>query len=396
MKRSYKLASMGVAAFILAAGVLVATGTANAAAVEEDCKTATTTVTNHPDNGHGSPTHWANDNYTRVTKVCLVAEPQAALKSVEVPAAHYAITVTDHGTFTTVGGAHRSPNNGHALKGGVTGEMKGGFTADIIAPAGWQFFNLDALNGKTFTGESGTEAGGPTTSTWVKALWSAGIGEGSKPINDDWAWVYQTCNEYWIDSLKTDDGTSSKAGDITGYSKTPCPRAVFEDNCDGTFNVIIFNDAPYEKAVLKFKLSSDAIVRELVGQEQWSTSVNADSVKVYYYGRSWKVLAEHKWKKPSDCVTPTTPAPTTTAPTTTATPTSTPSATPTSATPTSATPTTATTTPAAPVGGGDDGLPVTGSSVTMPIVVGSVFVLGGVGLLIALYVRSRRRQEQSI
>lgn len=392
MKRAIRMASAGVGVLAIVAGTLLAVSPANAA-VEENCKTIVSTVVDRPDNGHGSPSNWALDDFTRTVKVCHVPAPVPTLAVAEnvvpVQSWNYHVTVTDSGTFDTIGGAHRSPNNGNALLGGVHGTLKGGFTADVEAPADWQFFNPGALDGKTFTGTPGTEAGGPTTSTWVKALWTDGIGEGSKFIND-WAWVYKTCNEYWIDAVKTEGGTTSAAGDITGYSKKPCARVVFEDQCDGYTNVIVFNDAPWKKAVLKFKLSTDNIVRALVGQEQQSITVKtADLIKVHVYGRSWTKFAEHTWKSPKDCVTPT---PTATVTPTTAAPTTAPA---TSAPVTTPPATTTTTTPPVVVPNDPDDLPVTGASASGTLFVGGGAILIGAVMLIVLAVRRRRAHAET-
>lgn len=367
MKIAKKVAALAVA-LVIPVGFTLLGGTA-ANAATEDCRTVVSTLTNHPDSGnHGT---WALDDFTRTVKVCHVPDvletaPSIAEKAVEVQSWNYHVVVADEGTFTTVGGAYNSPNDGHAVLPNIPGAMKGGFTADVQAPADWQFFTPNVLDGKTFTGAPGTQAGGPTTSTWVKALWSDGLGKESSFINRDWAWVYKTCNQYWIDSLKTNDGTSHLAGDITGYSRIACPRVVFENVCGGFTNVIVFNDAPWVKAVLKFKLSTDNIVRELVGQEEWTTTVNTtDLIKVST--ASGTKLGEHTWSQPENCSTPT------------------PSASPTTAPPTTTGP------PAAP-------LPVTGADASSALLYGGVGVAGGVIMLIGagIYWLRRRRDQETV
>jgi hypothetical protein len=374
----------------LVAGSLAATSTANAAVVE-DCKTVVSTLVDRPDNGHGTPSKWALDDFTRTVKVCHVPNELPTLADdvaktlVEVESWHYHATVTDEGTFTTVNGFHRSPNNGHMLLGNVPGTLKGGFTADVEAPASWQFFTPDTLNGKTFTGEAGTEEGGPTTSTWVKALWSDGLSKQSSFINKDWWWKYKTCNEYWLDSEKTDDGQNQFAGDITGYSRFACPRVVFTDNCDGTTKVTVYNDAPFHKAVLKFKLSTDALVREINGGSSVNIVVDTDDVvKVETFFHHWKKLAEHTWTEPKGCETPT-PTPSTT--------TASPTPTPTLSTSPSVTVTVTTSPPVAAPQGNNDDLPVTGSALTVPLLGGGILVALGAGLIALLYFRNKREEE---
>lgn len=364
---------------IAATGVLVAlgltSGVASAAtSLAEDCKTVTSHLTNHPDSGnHGT---WALDDFTRTVKVCHVPEvietaPSVSKALVVVQSWNYHVTVTDEGTFTTVAGAHNSPNNGFALIGNVPGTMKGGFTADVKAPHDWGYFTPEVLDGKNFTGAPGTEAGGPKTSNWVKALWSDGLDEKSSFINDDWAWTYKTCNQQWIDSVETDDGTSHAAGDITGYSRLACPRVVFENVCGQYVNVIVFNDAPWAKAVLKFKLSTDEIVRELVGQEEWTITLHTtDLVKVLdTHGHT---LGEHTWAEPQEGCS--TPSPT-------------PSATP--STSASAVPTTAPVTETTDPGTG----PVTGASLTGAYFGGGAALAVAV-VLVGLYIARRRRASE--
>ena len=199
----------------------------------EDCKTIVLNLKDRPDSGnHGT---WALDTITRTIKVCHVVEQTALKTEVVINTWKYAATVTDVGTFVTVAGAHNSPNNGHAVVGGVNGAMAGGFHAHFTAPHDWIAWDGDAWNGKTLTGATG--AGNPTTSETVKKLWKDGFNGSS--IDNDWAWVYQTCVkvlakkgfvEFWIDNHKT-DGEGKQDGDIWGKRcPSPSPSASSSTN----------------------------------------------------------------------------------------------------------------------------------------------------------------------
>lgn len=219
-----------ISALILATfGVLAGAIPAQAAAPKPEHKTVVTTVTDRPENGnHGV---WATDKLTRTVELTggpVYVVPAPALKAdgtqqelCDSVAAlglrwSYTATVGDDGTFLTKAGSALSPNDGKPLMGGVSGTVKGSFTASFTAPAHWCTFKPGPLNGKTVKG-----ADAPKTSEWVKSLFTDGFDGAS--INDDWSWTYKACSESWWDAknARSNDGETDEAGDITGKACPP-------------------------------------------------------------------------------------------------------------------------------------------------------------------------------
>jgi LPXTG-motif cell wall-anchored protein len=240
--RSKLAAGFGVLA-LAAVGTLALAVPAQAAPPKAEHRTVVTNITDRPENGnHGV---WATDTLTRTVE--LTGGPAYVLREMSAKAAdakvaetktqhpeftvcdltehlglrwEYTATVTDVGTFVTKVGAALSPNGGKPLTGGVTGDVKGSFTATFTAPAHWCTYTAKALNGKTVTGDKA-----PKTSEWMKALFTSGF-DGSA-INNDWTWTYKTCAESWWDAAdpKSNDGEMGDAGDITGKAcEAPKPE----------------------------------------------------------------------------------------------------------------------------------------------------------------------------
>jgi hypothetical protein len=341
-------------------GVLASATPANA--TTPDCRTVVSHLTDRPDSGnHGT---WANDTATRTVLVCHIpAVVLAEAKSVIVEGWTYGAKLTDEGTFVTAGGAHLSPNNGHALLADVPGTFTGGFTTTFQAPADWQFWNGAALDGHTFTGTPG--GANPTTSNWVKALWTSGF-EGDS-IGKDWSWTYKTCNEQWVDANANESGTTAAAGDITGTPFTfihrtkiwtPCYAVSFDDQCDGT-HTTLGNPSSNPLSVALYKIG-DVAFEVTAGHTSTTNSGKADTtVKATFTQLTWS----HTWVEPKGCATPS-PSP-------------------------SPSPS-----PVVVVGGGDV-LPVTGQSLQGEITVATVAGIGvlllGVGWVVVKTVKRRRK-----
>lgn len=265
MRRSFRAGLASTAALLaVAAGALTLAAPANATPAP-DCKTVTSTLVDHPDNGHGTggtpaPGHWADDSGTRTVKICVVPAPSPAEAKVAVESALFHAVVLDHGTFTTKAGDHLSPNHGAKLVGNLTGSWDGGFDATFVAPAPtspgvWPNFTPAALDGKTFTGSNG-----PKTGEWIKSLWT-GVQFGEKV---DWTahykWTYLLCNERWIDAADNKDGQGPGAGDITGLSKLPCfGNPSFTPKCDGTVVVVLTNAAPSATSVAVYLVNGEKV-----------------------------------------------------------------------------------------------------------------------------------------
>jgi len=315
-----------------------------ALATTSDCKTVTSHLVNRPDNGnHGV---WADDSLTRTVKVCVVPTPELKADAVQVNTWKYHAEVTDEGTFVTKAGAHLSPEHGVALVGGVNGKMSGHFTADFTAAHDWAYWNGAAFDGKTFTGAPG--GANPTTSDWVKALWTDGF-KGSS-INKDWWWKYGTCNELWRESAEGDQG------DITGASRLiACVTATFVDTCTGT-TVKVKTSLANDKLVTVVRLNTETPTK-LTGNTEQTTNVpsSTPTVQVQHWLGKWVEVATHTWKLPASCVSvspPTVPAQLPTNPT----------------------------------------LPVTGAKI--PVIAGTgLAAVGAGGLLLFLVLRHRRKVE---
>jgi hypothetical protein len=209
----------------VATGAFVA-GVAGPAAAETppapECRTASTTLTNRPDQGFGGV--WANDTFIRTVKFCETGPAtRPATNTLQIESATYrstyTATVTDEGAFTTVQDA-KSPNKAVPITAVTTGKMAGGFTATFKAKPGFVHYT-HPLDGKTVTGDAG-----PSTPDWVKAMW--GDDEHFNGLTNmvAWHWSFWTCSdklekatEHW-----TNADPEVNEGDITGKA-CPTPTA---------------------------------------------------------------------------------------------------------------------------------------------------------------------------
>lgn len=233
---------MGFRRILTAAAVAVASSIITFSAVPahgvpaQDCKTVVTNLS-RPDHGHGTVNggYWADLAIKRTTKFCVVPEEQApAVKEVTPPATvHYKAIVSDEGTLTTIAGSTLSPNNAAQLVGGVKGKLKGGFTQDLWAPAGWLNYQGN-FNGQSYSGLNNPS----TTGEWVAKVWGGDIK--TEGLNNNWWWLYWLCGdqpdlrhlndfhgEYWWDAAEpaSDDGQNVLAGDILGKQVCASPSA---------------------------------------------------------------------------------------------------------------------------------------------------------------------------
>ncbi len=157
--------------------------------------TVTATVKNHPDNGHGSPSHWADLNFQR----SMVLHDNGD--------GSFAVTTTDTGTLVTRKGAG-SPNDNkvisRALPGGYSSTSHGKITGVLDS-------NYADHDGKSFDDKNGNPF---KSAEWAKLFFQDGA-TGS-PFDTDYSFTYKTLDEQWIDASNNDDGQDSSAGDITG------------------------------------------------------------------------------------------------------------------------------------------------------------------------------------
>lgn len=308
MKRTLALLSAAVLGTV---GVAAFAATP-ASAAEQDCKTVTSTLVDHPDNGHGtggSPEagHWANVSGKRVVTICVM--PVVELKSlVPVESATFHATVKDTGTLVTLGGDHLSPNNGAKLLAGIHGSWNGGFEATFSAPAPtskgvWPNYDDSALQGKTFTGPAGGAQ--PTTGNWVKSLWKNVQFSEKIDWTAKYSWLYKTCNQFWVDAYNNEDGTIAAAGDITGITRYGCvDRPSFTDKCDGSTVVGLVNLAINPGSAVEYNVNGKKIV--VAGGAKVTETVKVDgSFDVSYYNyKHVKTVVEHTWAEPKGCTSP--------------------------------------------------------------------------------------------
>lgn len=155
----------------------------------------TATVKNHPDNGHGSPSHWADDNFNRTMTLHNNGDGS------------YTATTEDVGTFTTRVGSG-SPNAGQAISRSLTGQMTGLSHGKITGELDPNYLDH---NGKTFDDKNGSPF---KSNDFFLAFFKPGATGG--PFDTDYKFVYKTLDEQWIDANDNNDGTDDAAGDITG------------------------------------------------------------------------------------------------------------------------------------------------------------------------------------
>jgi hypothetical protein len=157
----------------------------------------TAKVREHPDNGHGSPAHWATDSFTRTMRIHATG-PNA-----------FELTTTDTGTFTTIKGAGRPAGHGGTISRIVTGAFagsgKGTATGALVA-------NPASLSGRTFDDVHGTPF--PGSGAWANEFF--GSGATVSPFGGSYSFSYKTADEKWVDASDNGDGTDPAAGDITG------------------------------------------------------------------------------------------------------------------------------------------------------------------------------------
>jgi hypothetical protein len=191
----------------LLAGAVLATGTLAVPVVAlalpaaaQTQQAACVTVHDHinkTDNGHGTPSEWADLSLNRTTKVC--GDEKAG----------YKVTLIDKGTLWTRKDAGTPNGTGGQILNHVPGVVYG-------------IYSLTATGG-TFAHNHGDTSASSTE--YVKSLFS----EGTTVTGGKYAWAYQTrCRERWLDSSVNNDGQGAAAGNITGKlcgkpSQTPTP-----------------------------------------------------------------------------------------------------------------------------------------------------------------------------
>lgn len=165
----------------------------------------TVTIKSKPDNGYGSPSHWADLTFTR-TVIVHPAGPK------------FEVTVKDSGTLVTRKGAG-SPNNDVT----IARKLPGTYTSTVNY--GLVTGSLDAnkvgdVDGNVYDVKAGVDP--PATGAWSKLLFSPGATGGAI---SSYQFLYKTLDETWNERWNdgtddrfdnNNDGQDSTAGDITG------------------------------------------------------------------------------------------------------------------------------------------------------------------------------------
>jgi hypothetical protein len=188
---------------------------------------AQTQVSNWPE-GSG----WANDNFTRIVTITRQhAVPASDCGASANQCWFYTETLSDNGTFVTVGG-HASPNGSSSatINGSFTGNMTGGGKLEFYADSG-------TPNPSLVPGTANGSAKPSSTTDWYQLFFPAGTNFGlTTGANAPWTtydWAYAanitntaggstiTCTQQWNDGINPgDDGQGAGDGNITGTCPT--------------------------------------------------------------------------------------------------------------------------------------------------------------------------------
>lgn len=196
-----KRLSIPLLAAVLVGGVL---GITHPAQADTTDVTLTTTVKNHADNGHGSPSHWADDTFVRTTTIHHESGDT------------YTVTLTGTGTFKTVKGAG-SPN-GSGDK--VARTAKGVFTEWLTATVHGSLKGKVALHNLDGTIYNDKRKTHKTTGQWLVAPFK----KNAQAATTAYSYTYQSsaCSaEKWTDASTNNDGQGAAAGNVTGKKCTP-------------------------------------------------------------------------------------------------------------------------------------------------------------------------------
>jgi hypothetical protein len=219
-----------VAILASALGIIGFGGAFAAAHADTTTVTATTTITNRPDSGHGGV--WSDLNMQRTVTVTLAAD-QGTTPSTEKL---YTATITDRGGFTAIAGA-LAPNQSTAgvkVASAVKGSVTGTYALTVVAPSG------DTLTGAVPATEddqnSTTGREFVSTGDWVQQVFATKTGV--TVTGGAYSWTYtdiRNCQQ-WTDSSTNGDGNLAADGNITGADSCKTTVSAIPDQTvqDGT------------------------------------------------------------------------------------------------------------------------------------------------------------------
>jgi hypothetical protein len=165
------------------------------------------------DNGHGTPSEWADLSLNRTTTVC-----------------GNQVTLVDRGTLWTRKGAGTPNGTGGQILNRVPGVVRG-------------VYHLTVSGGQLAHQHGDTSA---SSTEYVKSLFS----DGTTVTGGAYAWAYGTRCERWLDSSANNDGQGAAAGNITGklckphQSPTPTPTPTSPGGGGGSTPTTVPSGAP--------------------------------------------------------------------------------------------------------------------------------------------------------
>ena len=205
----------GIIAAVLAAATLPMLGAVSASAVITPTSvTATTAISNRPDGGHGSPSTWAYDTFTR--KLTVTTAPDAMCSGLPSGDTCYTATVSDSGTFETILGAGTPNGTGGQINHHVSGTIAGTGSYVFYAPG------TDTLTGTVPATEddnfSSSGSGFVSSGNWPAQAFATPADVVMNPGENVYSYKYASTCESWTDSSTNNDGQGAADGNITGLN----------------------------------------------------------------------------------------------------------------------------------------------------------------------------------
>lgn len=187
---------------------------------------ASTNVSNRPDGGHGTPSVWADDTFTRTLTVTLDSTAADCGSTTPPGDSCYAVQLSDSGKFTTRPGAGAPNANNPSVGAGlsiaapaVTGTFSGGYTQHVFSNTAPDASLVPATENDQ---GSTTGPGFHSTEAWFKQAFPSTAAFGTTQ-DGDYSWTYSTGCETWTDSSANNDGNSVGDGNITGKTCATVP-----------------------------------------------------------------------------------------------------------------------------------------------------------------------------
>lgn len=169
---------------------------------------------NKTDNGHGSPSEWANLSFSRTVVI-------AGKWDRDAQTCRWVITLTDRGGLKTIKNAGNPNGTGTPIANVVPGTFTG-------------VYHLTAEGARKNVHPAGTGS-----TAYVQSLFTGKVTSGA------YTWTYRTvCGEHWVDSSANDDGQGAAAGSITGKTCRACHKPPYHHSPKPTPTVTVTPTTP--------------------------------------------------------------------------------------------------------------------------------------------------------